>query len=194
MHLLGPPGNRCPGEGRWTRGFQLTHFNCVQLFVTQWTVAYQAPLSIAFSRPREYWSELPFPSPGDLPNPGIKPASLMSPEESSLLLEPPGKPLLKVQFSHLVVSNPLRPHGLQHARLPCPSPTHRTYSNSCPSSQWCHPTKSSSVIPFSSCFQSFPASGFFPVSQFFTSGDQSIGVSASASVIPMNAQDWILLG
>ena len=87
----------------------------------------------------------------------------------------------------------LRPHGLQHTRLPCPSPTPRACWNSCPSNQWCHPTISSSVISFSSCLQSFPASGSFPVSQFFTSGSQSIGVSASASVLPMNIQDWFPL-
>ena len=86
------------------------------------------------------------------------------------------------------MSDFLLPHGLQHARLPCPSPTPRAYSNSCPLSQWCHPTISSSVIPFSSRLQSFPASGSFQMSQFFTSGGQSIGVSASASVLPMNIQ------
>ena len=99
-----------------------------------------------------------------------------------------------VQFSHSVVSNSLWPHGLQHARPRCPSPTPRAYSNSCPSSWWCHPTISSSVIPFFSCLQSFPASGSFPVSQFFTSSGQSIGVSASASVLPMSIQDWFPLG
>ena len=101
------------------------------------------------------------------------------------------------QFSSVscsVVSDSLPPHGLQHARPPCPSPTPRVYSNSCPSSQWCHPTISSSVIPFSSHFQSFPASGSLPVSQFFASGDQSVGISASASVLPMNIQDWFSLG
>ena len=87
-----------------------------------------------------------------------------------------------------------RPHGLQHARAPCPSPTPGVYSNSCPLSGWCHPTISSSVIPFSSCLQSFPASGSFPMSQFFTSGGQSVVVSASASVLPMNIQDWFPLG
>ena len=91
-------------------------------------------------------------------------------------------------------SESLRPHGLQHARPPCPSPTPGACSDSCPSSQWCHPTISSSVIPFSSCPQSFPASGSFPVSQFFPSGGQRIGVSASASVLPMNTQDWSPLG
>ena len=85
-------------------------------------------------------------------------------------------------------------YGLQHARPPCPSPTSKVYSNSCPLSQWCHPTTSSSVIPFSSCPQSFPALGSFPMSQFFASGGQSIGVSASASVLPMNIQDWFPLG
>ena len=86
------------------------------------------------------------------------------------------------------------PHGLQHARPPYPSPTPQACSNSCPSSWWCHPTISSSVVPFSSCLQSFPASGFFQMSQLFTSGGQSIGVSASASVLPMNIQDWFALG
>ena len=86
------------------------------------------------------------------------------------------------------------PHGLQHARPPCPSPTPGVYSNSCPLSRWCHLTISSSVIRFFSCLQSFSASGSFPMSQFFTSGGQSIGVSASASVLPMNIQDWFPLG
>ena len=99
-----------------------------------------------------------------------------------------------VQFSHSVVSDSLWPHGLQHTRLPCPSPTPGAYSNSCSLSQWYHPTISSSVISFSSCLQSFPASGSFPLSQFFTSGGQSIGVSASASVLPMNIQAWFPLG
>ena len=99
-----------------------------------------------------------------------------------------------VQFSCSVVSNSLWPHALQHARLSCPSLTPGAYSNSCPLSGWCHPTISSSVIPFSSCLQSFPASGSFQMSQFFTSGGQSIGVSASASVLPMYIQDWFPLG
>ena len=90
--------------------------------------------------------------------------------------------------------NSLRPHGLQHARPPCPSPTPGVHPNSCASSQWCHPAISSSVVPFSSCPQSFPASGSFPMSQFFAWGGQSIGVSASASVLPMNTQDWSPLG
>ena len=88
------------------------------------------------------------------------------------------------------MSDCLQPHELQHARPPCPSSTPRVHSDSCPSSQWCHPAISSSVIPFSSCLQSFPASGSFPVSQLFASGGQSTGVLASASVLPMNTQDW----
>ena len=101
---------------------------------------------------------------------------------------------LSVQFSHSVMSESLRPHGLQHARPPCPSPTPGVYSSSCPLSWWCHPTISSSVIPLSSHLQSFPASGSSPMSQFFTSGGQSIGVSASAWVLPMSTQDWFPLG
>ena len=99
-----------------------------------------------------------------------------------------------VQFSRSVVSDSLRSRGLQHTRPPCPSPTLRVYSNSCPSSWWWHPTISSSVVPFSSCLQSFPASGSFPMSQLFTWGGQRIGVSASISVLPTNAQDWSPLG
>ena len=91
------------------------------------------------------------------------------------------------------MSNSLRPHGLQHSRLPCPSPTPRACSNSCPLSWWCHPTISSSVVLFSSCLQSFPSSGSFPMSQFCTSGGQSIGPSALTSVLPMNIQDWFPL-
>ena len=98
------------------------------------------------------------------------------------------------QFSRLVVSSSLQPPGLQHARPPCPSPTPGVYSNSCPLSRWCSPTISSSVVPFSSCLRSFPASGSFQRSQFFASGGQSIGVSASASVLPMNIHDWFPLG
>ena len=102
--------------------------------------------------------------------------------------------LPSVQFSHSVVSDSLQPHGLLHARHPCPSPIPGACSSSFPSSRWCHPTISSSVFPFSSSLQSFPASGSFPMSQFFTSGGQSIGVLASASVLPMNIQDWFPLG
>ena len=95
-----------------------------------------------------------------------------------------------VQFSCSVVSDSLWPHELQHARPPCPSPTPGVHSNSCPSSQWCHPAVSSSVVPFSSCPQSLPASGSYPMSQLFAWGSQSIRVSALASVLPKNAQDW----
>ena len=98
-----------------------------------------------------------------------------------------------VQFSHSVTSDSLQPHGLQYARPPCPSPTPGAYWNSCPLSQWCHPTISSSVIPFSQ-LQSLPASRSFPMSQLFKPGGQNIGVSASASVLPMNIQDWFPLG
>ena len=97
-------------------------------------------------------------------------------------------------MTFIIVSDSLRPHGLQHARLLCPSPTPGAYSNSCPLSWWCHPTILSSVVPVSSCPQSFSASGSFPMSQFFPSGGQSIGVSASASVLPMNIPDWFPLG
>ena len=109
------------------------------------------------------------------------------------------KPILcnnrhSVQFSHSVVSNSLRPHGLQRTRPPCPSPAPRTCSNSCPLSRWCLPTISSSIVPFSPHHQSFPASGSFPMSQFFASGGQSTGVSALASILPVNIQDWFPLG
>ena len=99
-----------------------------------------------------------------------------------------------VQFSCSVMSNSLWPHGLQHTRPPCPSPTPGVYSNSCPSSWWCHPTISSSVVPFYSCLQSFPASGSLPMNQLFVPRGQSTGVSASTTVLPMNTQDWSLLG
>ena len=99
-----------------------------------------------------------------------------------------------VQFSHSVVSDSLQPHESQHSRPPCPSTTPGIYSSSCPSSWWCHPAISSSVIPFSSCPQSLPASGSFPMSQLFASGGQSIGVSASTSVLPVNTQHWSPLG
>ena len=99
-----------------------------------------------------------------------------------------------VQLSCSVVSDSLWPHGLQHTRPPCPSPIPGAYSNSCPLSRWCHPAISSSGVPFSSCLQSFPASGSFPMGHFFASGGQSIGGSSSASVLPMNIQDRFPLG
>ena len=101
--------------------------------------------------------------------------------------------IVSLQFSHSVVSDSLRPHGMQHARLTCP-PAPGVHSNSCLLSQWCHLTISSSATPFSSCLQFFPASGSFQMSQLFESGGQSIGVSASASVLPLNIQDWFPLG
>ena len=112
----------------------------------------------------------------------------MSADLSSLIVQ-----FSSLQFSHSVMSDSLRPHGLQHARPPCPSQTPGVYSNSHPLSQWCRPIISSSVVPFSSCLQSFLASGSFPVSQFFTSGGQNIGISASTSFLPMNIQDWFPL-
>ena len=144
---------------------------------------------------QEHWSGMPCRPPGDLPNPGIEPESLMYPALAGRFFtswatwEVRGK-VSSVQFNRAVMSDSLQPHGLQQTRLPGPSLIPRAYSNSCPLSQWCHPTISSSVVPFSSCPQSFPASGSFPMSQFFISGDQSIGVSASTSVLPMNILDW----
>ena len=190
----------------------------VPLFVTPWTEACQAPLSTTIS-----WSLFIFTSIEStmLSNhlilccplllltsicPSIRVFSselavhIRWPKywsfSFSLLygLSPLYMTISLVQFSHSVMSDYLQPHGLQHARLPCPSPTPGAYSNSCPLSWWCHPTISFSVIPFSSCLQSFPASGAFQMSQFFASGGQSIGVSASASVLPMNIQDWVPLG
>ena len=153
------------------------------------------------------WTELysPWNSPGqntgilatsfsrDLPNPRIKHISLMPPAlaNSFLTTSATWEAYFKVsaQFSSVTQSY-LWPHGLQHARFLCPSPPPRACSNSCPLSWWCHPTISSSVIPFSSCLKSFPVSGSFPMSQFFISGGQSI----EASVLPMNIQDWFSLG
>ena len=102
--------------------------------------------------------------------------------------------IILLLFSSSVTSNSLQPHGLQHTRVPCPSPSPGAYSNLCPLSQWCHPAISSSVVPFTSCLQSFPASRSFPMGQFFASGGQSIRASASASVPTMNIQDWVPLG
>ena len=132
-----------------------------------------------------------------LPDPRIKP-QFPALADRFFTTKPPGKPrehtFNSVQFSHSVVSDSLWPHELQHARSPCPSPTPGVHPNSCASSWWCHSAISSSVVPFSSCLQSLPASGSFPISQLFAWGGQSIGVSASASVLPMNIQDWSPLG
>ena len=109
------------------------------------------------------------------------------------LVYKPSVQFSSVQFSHSVVSDSLWPHASQHMRPPCPSPTPGIHPNPCPLSWWCHPAISSSVVPFSSCPWSLPASGSFPMSQLFTWGGQSTGVSASASVLPMNTQDWSLI-
>ena len=135
----------------------------VRLPVTPWTAAHQAPPSMGFSR-QEYWSRVPLPSPNYVF-------------------------ISSVQFSLSVVSDSLRPHESQHARPPWPSPTPGVHSDSCPSSQGCHPAISSSVVSSSSCPQSLPASESFPMSQFFTSSGQSIGLSALASFLPKNTQD-----
>ena len=141
--------------------------SCVQLFETSWTVACQASQSMGFSR-QEYWGDLPLPSHIYRDN-------------------------LYIQFSLVTqLCLILRSHRLQHARLPCPSSTPGAYSNSCPSHRWCHPT--SSVILFSSHLQVSPESGSFPMSRFFALGGQSIRASASASVLPINIQDWFPSG
>ena len=149
-------------------------------------VACMAPLSMGFFR-QKYRNVLPFPSPGDLPDPGIKPWSPTL-QVDSLLSEPLQFSL--VQFSCSVVSDSLRPHELQHARPPCPSPTPGVHPNPRPSSRWCHPAISSSVVPFSSCPQSLPASESFPMSHLFAWGGQSTGVSALVSFLPKNTQHW----
>ena len=142
------------------RGTQL----CSTL-VTPWTVVCQAPLSMGFPR-QEYWIGLPFPPPGDLPDPEIEPTSPVLAD--SLPWEAPSTLISSVQFSSVAQSSDsLRPHKLQHARPPCPSPNPRVYPNSCLSSQLYHPVISSSVVPFSSCPQSLPASESFPTSQLF---------------------------
>ena len=119
---------------------------------------------------------------------------MLGPISPCISLPRSGIEFSSVQFSHSVMSDSFWSHELQHARPPCPSPTPGVHPNPCPSSQWCHPAISPSVIPFSSCPQSFPASGSFQMSQLFASGGQSIGASASTSVLPMNTQDWSPLG
>ena len=157
--------------------------------VTPWTVTHQAPLSMGLPK-QEHWSGLPFSPSGDLCDPGIK-LYLLHWQADSLPLSHQGSHEWDlVQFIRSVMSDSLQLHESQHARPPCPSPTPGVYSNSCPLSWWCHPAISSSVIHFSSCPQSLPASGSFPMSQLFIWGGQSTGVSASASVLPMNTQDW----
>ena len=153
-------------------------------FATPWTAGFQACLPITNSR-----NLLKLMSVGS-----VIPSNYLI-LCHSLLLPPSIFPRISwVQSSHSVVSNSLPSHELQHPRPPCPSPTPRVQPNSCPLSWWCHPTISSSVVPFSSCPQSFAASGSFSMSQLFVSGGQSIGVSASQSFLPMNTQDWSPLG
>ena len=213
-----PPGSAVPGilkaktlewvaisfsnAWKWkVKGKSLSH---VRLLATPWTAAYQAPLSTEFSR-QEYWSRLPWlplgegyssRDPGHIKHPSIQGSNLFfdginifSTISFQLLENDHLSSLSSVQSCPTLWT-----HGLQHARPPCLSPTPGVYSDSCPLSQWCHPTMSSSVVPFSSCPQSFPASGSFPMSQFFASGGQSIAVSALASVFPVNIQDWFPLG
>ena len=150
----------------------ISQFSHVWLFTTLWTRACQGPLSMGFSG-QVYWNGLPCLPPGDLRNPEIKP-------QCSTVQSLSCVPLFVIPW-------------LQHARPPCPPLTPGVHRNSCPLSRWCHPTISSSVVPFSSCPQSFPASGAFPVSQLFASGGQGFGVSVSASVLPMNSQEWFSL-
>ena len=161
---------------------------------TPWTVACQAPLFMGFSR-QEYrvgccsFLQGLFLTQGS--NSGLPHCRqilycLSHQGSLNVCVKVPKGWISSVQFSCSVVSDSLQPQGLQHARPPCPSPTPGAYSNSCPSSRWCHPAISSSVVPFSSCPQSFPASGSFQMRQLFTSGGQSIGVSASALVLPVN--------
>ena len=154
------------------------------------TIACQTPLSMGLSR-QEYWSGCHFLLQGIFLIQGLN-LGLLHWRQILYHLSHQGRCL--VQFRHSVMSNSLQPHGLQHTRLPCPSPSPGACSNWSPLSQWYHPTILFSVVPFSSCFQSFPESGSFPTSQLFASGGQSIGVSASKSVLPMNIQDLFLLG
>ena len=167
----------------------LSHFSPAKLFATLWSTAFQAPLSMGFSRP-ENWSGLLCPPLRNFPDPVscvgrhvlYHYCQLGRPQSTSL------------QFSHSVMSNALRLHELQHTGLPCPTSTPRASSDSCPLHWGYHPTVSPSVVPFSSCLQSFPSLGTFQMNQFFTSDVQSIGISASTSVPRMYAQDWFPLG
>ena len=187
----------------------------VRLFATPWTVTYQASPSMGFSR-QKYWSGLPFPRGSSRPRDrtrvsciGGRCFNLWATREAPTTYKVVSKwsivrkavlwvvnklTYTSVQFSCSVVSDPLQPHELQHARPPCPSSPPGVYPNSCLSNRYCHPIISFSAVRFSSCPQSFPASGSFPMSQLLTSGGQSIGVSASISVLPMNTQDWSPLG
>ena len=172
-------------------------FNRVLLFVTPQTVACQSPLSMGFYRP-EYWHGLPFPPPGDLPDQEIDPESPVFPSLASRFFNRwatlEALRMLLLLFSHQVVSNTLWPHGLQFVGHLCPSSSPGACPSLCPLNWWCHSIISSSDTLFSFCPQSFPVSGCFPVSQLFTSGGQSIGASASVSVLRVNIQDWYPLG
>ena len=169
-----PPGSPVPGilqartlewvaisfSSAWKWKVKVTLLSRVQLLVTPWAAAHQAPTPMGFSR-QEYWSGVPLPS--------LSTALCFQWKKLGQKIS-----IYSVQFSGSVVSDSLWPHGLQHTRPPCPSPTPRAYPNPCPLSWWWHLAISSSVVPFSSCPQSFPASGSFPVSQPFASGGQSI--------------------
>ena len=173
---------------------KLLQLCCVWVFASPWTRALQDPLSMGFSW-QEYWGGLPGPPPEVLANLGIELLKFLAWVGGFFTTSTTWEAQLSPSSDRPVTqSDSLWLHGLQHARPPCPSPTPRVYSNSCPLSQWCHPTISSSVIPFSSYLQSFPASRSFQVSQFFESDGQRIVASASASVLPMNIQDWFSLG
>ena len=167
--------------------------NRVRLFVTPWTAACQASLSITNSQspPKPMSIESVMPSSHFILS---RPLLLLPPippstESFPMSFMDIGHLFSSVQFNHSVVFDSLWPRGLQHARPPCPLPTPRAHPNPCPLSRWCHPAISSSVVTFS-CLQSFPTSGSFQMSQLFAWGGQSIGVSASTSVLPMNTQDW----
>ena len=163
--------------------------SCVQLFAIPWTIQ-----STEFSR-SEYWSAWPIPSPGNLPNSGTGTSCIAGGFFTNWAIrESPDSMFSSIQFSRSVMSDSLWHHELQHARPPCPSPTPEVHSNSCPSSRWCHPAISSSVVPVSSCPQCLPASESFSMSQLFAWGGQSTGVSALAPFLPKNTQDWSPLG
>ena len=197
-----PPGSSVPGilqartlewvaisfSNAWNWKVKVKSLSRVRLLASPWAAAHQAPLFMGFSR-QEYCSGLPL----------LSAAAVHGVTKSQTWLcnwttRSGGD---NFQFTSVQSLNPVQlfaTHELQHTKLPCPSPTPGVYSNSRPSSLWCHPTISSSVVPFSSCPQSFPASGSFQMSEFLESGGQRIGASTSTSVLPMNIQDWFPLG
>ena len=207
-----PPGSPVPGilQARTLEGVAISFSNAwkgkvkvkslSRLLATPWTAAFQAPPSMGFSK-QEYWSGVPLPSLVDLlvydfwktrwslPH-LLYYGIFISAFIQCKFLQYHCNLINSVQFSHSVMSDSLQPHQLQHARPPCPSPTPGVHSNSYPSSQWCHPAISSSVIPFSSCPQSLSASESFPMSQLFSWGGQSTGDSTLASFLPKNTQGW----